>query len=307
MLTVVTGAAGFVGRALAARMAERGFAGDVRLVDRTAVTQPRTGFHWVEADLTNGSALKKALAGADCVIHLAAIPGGASEENPIASREVNLDVSLALIEELELKPGSSRPRLIYASSIAVLGTPVGPVDDATAPSPVMTYGAHKLMVEVAVTDAIRRGRIDAVSLRLPGIIARPPTTFGLGSGFMSEVFHAIREGRSWTSPVAPTGTMWLMSAQSCADALIHAARGLPAPPRGGVTLPALRTSMADLVTAISAMTRRRDARVRYQSDPIVEKLFARMPALFTPAADALGFRHDGDLPTLVARALAGLT
>jgi nucleoside-diphosphate-sugar epimerase len=40
------------------------------------------------------------------------------------------------------------------------------------------------------------------------------------------------------------------------------------------------------------------------ADPaLLEANFGRYPPLLTPAADAAGFRHDGDLPTLVRRAL----
>jgi hypothetical protein len=43
--------------------------------------------------------------------------------------------------------------------------------------------------------------------------------------------------------------------------------------------------------------------VRFESHPALEANFGRHPPLFTPAADAAGFRHDGDLKTLVRRAL----
>lgn len=37
---------------------------------------------------------------------------------------------------------------------------------------------------------------------------------------------------------------------------------------------------------------------------MIERLFARYPPLKTPAAERLGFRHDGDVNQLVERALA---
>jgi naringenin degradation protein FdeJ len=44
-------------------------------------------------------------------------------------------------------------------------------------------------------------------------------------------------------------------------------------------------------------------RVSYTSDPALEANFGRYPPLLTPAAETAGFRHDGDLPALVRRAL----
>ena len=63
--------------------------------------------------------------------------------------------------------------------------------------------------------------------------------------------------------------------------------------------------MAELVDAIAAI-HGDDVlrRVTYQSNPALEANFGRHPPLFTPAADAVGFHHDGDLRTLVQRALS---
>jgi hypothetical protein len=62
--------------------------------------------------------------------------------------------------------------------------------------------------------------------------------------------------------------------------------------------------MTELVEAIAAVYGADVlGRVSYQSNPALEANFGRHPPLFTPAADAAGFRHDGDLPTLVRRAL----
>ena len=62
--------------------------------------------------------------------------------------------------------------------------------------------------------------------------------------------------------------------------------------------------MAELARAIGAVHGRDvSALVRFESNPALEANFGRYPPLSTPAADAAGFRHDGDLQTLVRRAL----
>jgi nucleoside-diphosphate-sugar epimerase len=280
---LITGADGFVGRAVARALP----AGRLRLVDRRRPDVP--GAECIAADLTDKGALPGLLQGIDAVVHLAALPGGAAEADPAASRAINLDASLNLIEA-----ASGRARFVYASSIAVFGAPLpGRVDDATPVRPAMTYGAHKAMVELALADAIRRGDIEGIALRLPGIVARPPTPSGLKSAFLSELFWAIRDGSPYTVPVGPEATVWLMSAGCAAANLIHAL-GLPSGP--AITLPALRTTIAGLVDAIAGGRR---AAVAYAPDAELEAQVGRQPPLETPLADSLGFRHDGDPATLV--------
>lgn len=87
MLTVITGAAGFIDRMVAARLSELGDDGEVRLVDQIAPSS-QARFAYLQADLTDRDQLAQVLDGADRVIHLAALPGGASEANPNASREI---------------------------------------------------------------------------------------------------------------------------------------------------------------------------------------------------------------------------
>ncbi len=302
MTTVITGAAGFVGRALARRMAAIGYRGSVRLVDRTLPPAPSSAFEAVAADLTHSASLADVLTGATCVIHLAALPGGAAEADPAASRRINLDASLDLVDLLTA--ARAPVRLVYASSVAVLGDHLpNPVDDLTPPLPAMVYGAHKRMVEIALADAVRRG-LDAIPLRLPGIVARPAGSSGLRSAFISDVFHAARDGRPRVIPVGPAATMWLVSAEAAAVALLHATT-LPQPRAAALTLPALQVTMTDLIAAIGRATGR-PVPVDLVSDPDVEAQFGRLPVLRTAAADALGFVHDGDLETLVTRVLHGL-
>jgi hypothetical protein len=63
--------------------------------------------------------------------------------------------------------------------------------------------------------------------------------------------------------------------------------------------------MAELVDAVAEVYGHDvRGRVSYGSNPKLEANFGRYPPLSTPAADAAGFHHDGDLPTLVRRALS---
>jgi nucleoside-diphosphate-sugar epimerase len=305
MPIVVTGAAGFVGRQIVSRLLEQG--GEVVGVDTIAGGIP-AGARVVAGDLGDGAVRAQALSqGCDGVIHLATVPGGAAEADPAASRRINVDAMYDLL--LEVGAAGKRPRFVYASSIAVLGDPLPPhVDDASPLVPRMIYGGHKAMMEHAVALFTARGLIEGVTLRLPGILARPKGPSGMKSAFMSDLFHALRAGEHFVCPVSAAGTIWAESVACCAENFRHALAVDTAllPPARALTLPALRVSMGDLAGEVARQCGVSPDLVTYAPDAGLEAAFAAQPPLSTPAADRAGFAHDGDLASLVASALKTL-
>ncbi|MGN8001082.1 NAD-dependent epimerase/dehydratase family protein [Sphingomonas sp. 22176] len=296
MRLTITGADGFVGRAIVRQLRQSGAAAELLLVDRVfAEPGPERR---LAGDLTDPALIETATRDCDALLHLAALPGGAAERDPAASRAINLDVPLRLIEAM------SGRRLVLAGSIAVFGAaPSGPVDDRTVPVPDSVYGTHKRMVELAFADSARRGALTGAVLRLPGIVARPPAAAGFGSAFLSEVFHAAATGRAYVVPVAPDATSWLSSLRACATNLAHAllADGVEQDP---VTLPALRVRIGDLVTALAR--RFPGTAITHAEDLALRRAFASYPPLVTPRAAARGFAVEPDLDALVDAVLADL-
>jgi nucleoside-diphosphate-sugar epimerase len=311
----VTGAGGFVGSALIERLAASGRLGpdgapisgivaiDARLpAYGSALVTPLSG------DISDPSFRANLLARPfDVLIHLAAIPGGGAATDYDLGWRVNVDAVIGLFDGLarQAKPA----RVVFSSSIGVFGAPLpaDKVDDETYPVPTMSYGAQKLIGETLLADFSRRGLIDGLSLRLPGIVARPRQAGGHLSAYMSNIFHALAAGEAFTCPVSEQAQSWFMSRDRCVDNLIHAAV-LPSPATGvrrSFNLPALRLSMAELVDGLAAQFGSHvRSLVSWQPNAQLEAQFGAYPPLLTPTADALGFRHDGDAATLVARALA---
>lgn len=298
MLLAITGAAGFVGRAVVRQLTEQHPEVELLLADREVAGLD--GYEILAGDLTDPAVIAALTAPrVDAVLHLAALPGGAAERDPEASRAINLDVPLALIEAMRGR------RLVIAGSIAVFGGGVlpDPVDDATVPTPTSVYGTHKRMVELAFADAVRRGAVSGFALRLPGIVARPAAAGGFGSAFLSDIFHAALAGTPLCIPVAADATSWLMSVRCCAINLMAAALGERSAEEA-VTLPALRVTMGDLVAELA---HHGDVSgIRFEEVPATRATFGSYPDLATARADALGFRHDGDLARLVETVLAEL-
>jgi D-erythronate 2-dehydrogenase len=305
MTIIVTGAGGFVGRELVARLLASGQA--VVGVDSHGGGVPdHPGLRKVIGDMGNATVREAAFTdGCTALVHLATVPGGAAEADPAASRRINID---AMYDWLEAASAAGDcPRVVYASSIAVFGDPlpVEGVDDTTPLAPKMVYGGHKAMMETAVAMMSHRGEIDGVSVRLPGILARPKGPSGMKSAFMSDLFHALRAGEAFVCPVSEGATIWAQSVTRCAANLEHAlsldSRLMPV--TRVVTLPAQRVTMGALAAGIARQCGVSTDLVTYRPDAGLEAAFGAQPPLATPAAERAGFAHDGDLATLVSSAL----
>jgi len=317
---LVTGAGGFVGRGLVRTLLHSGRVGARRLrcVSALDLALPPAGGNappgvlrncagnladrdWVDAALSGAPPL-------DVVVHLASIPGGAAEQDYASSRAVNLEATLALLErcKAQVDGGGPRPVFVFASSIAVYGAMPDVVTDASPTRPTMTYGAQKLVGEILVDDFDRRGWVDGRSLRLPGVLARPPARTGQLSAFLSGMIRELGAGRPFTCPTGPDATTWASSLPCVVENLLHGAAVPQArlADRRTFALPCLRFAMGELVDAIAAV-HGVPARslVTWEPDERIERWFGRFPPLVAAAAAAAGFRSDADLATLVRRAV----
>jgi nucleoside-diphosphate-sugar epimerase len=314
MHILITGANGFVGRYFVERLRDQRGTGNpvgwyelLTLVDirlDANFTDPR--IRLVAGSLADSQVIDQAVHPAvDCVFHLACVPGRAAERDYDLGREANLYGAIRLLDALRSQ--SRPPKFVFSSSVAVFGTPLPDrVDDDTLPLPTLSYGSQKLMVEALVNDYTRRGWIDGLSLRLSGIVARPASSASNLSSFLSEAMYAAKAGRSFTMPMAPGVATWLMSVPCCVDNLLHAA-AIPAgelPAQRSWTLPTFRVSMSDLVDGLASLygASVKD-RFAYAPDSAVEGIFGQ-PPITTAMADRLGFWNDGDIVTLIRRAMS---
>jgi nucleoside-diphosphate-sugar epimerase len=159
---VLTGAAGRIGQAVAAMLAQRW---DLHRTDL------RPGADAV-LDVTDIAACRLAFAGADAVVHLGAVP------DPDASWEQLLPTNVIGAHcVVQAAMDSDVRRLVLASSLhAVGGYPRGrQVRQADAPAPTNLYGASKAWLEALGAWAAHSSSTSAVALRIGYFGVDPPS------------------------------------------------------------------------------------------------------------------------------------
>jgi nucleoside-diphosphate-sugar epimerase len=312
MHILITGAAGMIGRKLTARLVGDG-ALQGRPIDRltlldTIVPQRPGNFaapvETVAADITDPAAAAAAIAGRpDVIFHLAAIVSGEAELDFEKGMRVNFDGSRALLEAIRAT-GGYRPRLVFASSMAVFGAPFPEViPDDFATTPLTSYGTQKAMIELLLADYSRRGFLDGVGIRLPSIVVRPGRPNKAASGFFSSIIREPLNGEEALLPVDDSVVHWHASPRAAVGFLVHAA-GLDSAALGrrvNLTMPGVCCSVAEQIAALRRIAGDKVAsRIRRQTDPLVARIVAGWPSRFDPRrARALGFKAETSFDEII--------
>jgi nucleoside-diphosphate-sugar epimerase len=205
---VVTGGSGKAGRAVVRDLVESGH--DVLNVDMVAPREPIGRF--LQADLTELGEAIEALRGADCVVHLAAIPAS-------GIRTVGQTFEINTLSTYNVFSGATQvglERVVWASSETVLGLPFGtrharslldaaaapghvaepdyvPIDESHPRRPHSSYSLSKVVGEEMAAQFARWTRMPFIGLRFSAI--REPAEY--------ETFP-----EAWRDPHAGEWNVW---------------------------------------------------------------------------------------------------
>lgn len=242
------------------------------------------------------------------VFHLASVVSGGAELDFDLAMRVNLEGHLHLLEALRAL--KSRPRHVFASSIAVYGGAElpSPVTEAARQIPQTTYGMTKAVGELLVNDYSRKGFIDGRAARLPAVIVRPGAPNKAASSFVSGILREPLNGVDVALPVTLDTSMVVAGYRSVVDNLIelHELDGAKLGDDRTLNLPNRKVSLAEMAESLTrACGNRTLGKISVYPDPFVEKIVAGWPVgLNAERAKALGLTDAGRLETVISEYIA---
>jgi UDP-glucose 4-epimerase len=164
---LVTGAAGFIGRSIAAALLARG--DSVRGVDNFSTGKRENlagleAMEFQEGDLADLTVADRACQGVEIIFHEAALPSvPRSVADPVASNIACVDATVSLLAAAR---AAGVRRVVYAASSSAYGdTPTLPKHEEMLPNPISPYAVAKLTGEFYMKSFARVYGMETVSLR----------------------------------------------------------------------------------------------------------------------------------------------
>ena len=315
MHILVIGAAGMVGRKLTQRLvADQGLGGKpvekFTLVDVVKPEAP-AGFTGIvdarEADLSSPGIAESLVASRpDVVFHLAAIVSGEAELDFDKGYRINLDGTRYLFDAIRLAHDEDgyKPRVVFTSSIAVVGAPLPfPIPDEFHLTPLTSYGTQKAICELLLSDYSRRGFFDGIGIRLPTICIRPGKPNKAASGFFSNILREPLVGKEAVLPVSDDVRHWHTSPRSAVGFLIHGAtidlEKVGA--RRNLSMPGLSATVGEQIEALRRVAGDKAVNlIRREPDEMIMKMVAGWaPGFEAKRATELGFTAEKSFDEII--------
>ncbi len=308
---LIIGGGGMVGQKLAWSLSDAPLANGDR-VTLCDLHFPENGAPVAEqmtGTVTNPGVLKRLAAGRpELVYYLAAIVSGEAERDFDLGWQINMAAFQTFIDifraEVIASDGTYKPKIIFTSSIAVFGAPFPEkIGDDFFHAPQTSYGAQKAMSELLLSDHIRKGFFDGVSIRLPTVCVRPGAPNKAASSFFSGIIREPLNGVDAILPVDPTTRHWHASPRSAAGFLRHAATldQSAYENRPALSMPGVSCTVAEQIQALWDLCGAEvAARIHHEPDPEIEAIVKNWPRDFAPErATRLGFVAEKDFTEII--------
>lgn len=313
MKILIIGAAGMVGSKLTARLIADAAIGEkaiasLMLADIVApAALPAANFETMTdaVDLSEPGVAERLIATQpDLIFHLASVVSGEAEDDFDKGYRVNLDGIRHLLDAIRLVGAPYCPRVVFTSSIAVFGAPFPEaIRDDFFNTPLTSYGTHKAISELLISDYTRRGFVDGIGIRLPTIVVRPGLPNKAASGFFSSIIREPLAGNEAILPVPESVRHWFATPRSAVNFLIHAAELDTAAvgARRNITMPGLSVTVGEQIEALRKVAGARVAdRIIRKPDPSIMRIVEGWPRNFLPErATALGFSAETSFEEII--------
>ncbi len=315
---LITGAAGFIGKmVLTALSAQRQISvdgsakeiGNILAVDLNTDALQDLAARDRRIQRINGSlgdpAVLNRISAAEpgVIIHLAAVVSSAAEAEFQLGMDVNLNATIGLINVCRrLK---APPVLIFSSSVAVFSCANNDtIDEDTLPRPMSSYGTQKLMGELLIRDASRKGFIRGRTLRFPTVSVRPGKPNAAASSFASGIIREPLAGLEAILPVGKDLRLHLASPERACESVL-AAIALQQDALEGettITLPGVSVTVGEMLDTLRKTGGEEALRlVVAKPDAAVERIVRSWPGeILAPRARRIGFRSDEGIDQIIA-------
>jgi UDP-glucose 4-epimerase len=225
---LVTGAAGFVGSHVVELLAQDPratvTATDIGSVERLTELGRLESVTSRLADLRDPDGFAALVAGADVVVHLAAVRTQASANRPRLAHEVNVGATYDLLAAAR---DAGCRRVVFGSSHTVYGSFAEEHREPFAEdapwvcSGINMYAATKLAAEAYLESFASSGGPEYLALRL-GNIYGPRTSPGSNGALTTDLIRAVRSGETLSIPWASSAEHALIHVQDVAEAIRRA-------------------------------------------------------------------------------------
>jgi len=239
----------------------------------------------------------------DVIFHLAAIVSGEAEDEFEKGYRINLDGTRALFEAVR-ECDNYKPRIVFASSIAVFGAPFpDAITDDYHRTPLTSYGTQKAISELLLTDFTRKGFFDGIGIRLPTIVVRPGKPNLAASGFFSNIIREPLAGQEAVLPVGRDVMHWAASPRAAVGFCIHAAEidSATVGPHRNITMPGVRITTGGQLDVLRRLAGDKTADlVREEPDEKIISIVSNWPRNFeAKRAMELGFEAENSFDDIV--------
>lgn len=285
-LYVVTGGAGFIGSHLVEQLLHRG--DTVRVADDFSSglrENVPAGVELVEGDLSDPAIADRAVAGADYVLHQAAIPSVArSVADPMKSHRANVDGTLQVL--MAARKHMVR-RVVMAGSSSEYGdAPTLPKHEAMPPAPKSPYALQKLVGEEYCRLFTQLYGLETVSIRYFNVFGPRQQPNSQYSGVISLFIKALSSG---APPIVLGDGLQTRDFTYVANVVDGVLRACTAPAASGQAINVATGGRVSLLELLAALNRVMGTSAVPQFGPVRQGDVKDSQASIDKAHDLLGY------------------